>query len=109
MNRTAKLTVGKGALVGAIVLIGGGLTLGAAMADSGTDDAEASITGAALDRASTAALANTGEGTVTDTEVDDEESYYEVEVTLADGNQVDVQLDENFMVVGSAPDSSTDE
>ena len=35
------------------------------------------------------------------TEVGDEESYYQVEVTLNDGSQVDVQLDENFKVVGS--------
>ena len=34
----------------------------------------------------------------------DEESYYEVEVTLPDGRQVDVQLDEDFTVVGSESD-----
>ena len=34
----------------------------------------------------------------------DEESYYEVEVTLADGRQVDVQLDRSFTVVGSKQD-----
>lgn len=39
-------------------------------------------------------------GRVTDTEVGDEESYYEIEVTLDDGRQVDVQLDEWFDVVG---------
>ena len=38
---------------------------------------------------------------MTETEVGDEEScYYEVEVTLDDGSQVDVQLDEGFNVVG---------
>ena len=46
---------------------------------------------------------------MTDTEVGDEDSYYEVEVTLADGRQVDVQLDENFNVVQSRPDSDTNE
>ena len=45
-------------------------------------------------KASQAALAFTGGGTVTGTEVGDEESLYEVEVTLADGSQTDVQLDE---------------
>ena len=50
--------------------------------------------GPALDKASAAALEHTGEGRVTETEVGDEESYYEVEVTLDDGSQVDVQLDE---------------
>ena len=44
---------------------------------------------------------HTGEGRVTETEVGDEESYYEVEVTLDDGSQVDVQLDRSFNVVGS--------
>ena len=62
------------------------------------------ITGAALDQATAAALAHTGGGRVTETEVGDEESLYEVEVTLADGSQVDVQLDESFEVVGSEDD-----
>ena len=57
-----------------------------------------------LDRASAAALEHTGEGRVTETEVGDEESYYEVEVTLDDGTQVDVQLDEDFHVVGDEVD-----
>ena len=43
-----------------------------------------------------------GGGKVTETEVGDEDSYYEVEVTLDDGTQVDVQLDEDFKVVGNA-------
>jgi hypothetical protein len=65
------------------------------------DDGEGTpITGEALTKATQAALAFTGGGAVTGTEVGDEESLYEVEVTLADGSQVDVQLDENFQVVG---------
>ena len=55
-------------------------------------------------RAEEAALAETGGGRVTGTEVGDEESYYEVEVTLPDGRQVDVQLDQDFTVVGSESD-----
>ena len=47
---------------------------------------------------------HTGGGEVTETEVGDEESYYEVEVTLADGGQVDVQLDRDFNVVGDESD-----
>lgn len=39
---------------------------------------------------------------MTGTEVGDEESYYEVEVTLADGSQVDVQLDRAFRFVAFA-------
>ena len=59
------------------------------------------ITGPDLERASAAALEYLGEGKVTETEIEDEESYYEVEVTLPDGRQVDVQLDEAFNVVGT--------
>ena len=74
------------------------------------DDSEPAITGDALQKASAAALAHTGGGRVTDTEAGDEESYYEVEVTLDNGSQVDVQLDENFNVVGDeAEDGSEDE
>ena len=53
-----------------------------------------------------AALAETGGGRITDTEVGDEDSYYEVEVTLDDGSQVDVQLDEGFNVVGGETDGA---
>ena len=56
------------------------------------------------EQASAAALAHTGQGSVSDTEVGDEESYYEVEVTLDDGSQTDVQLDRDFNVVGSEAD-----
>jgi hypothetical protein len=88
--------------VGALALAG--LGGGIAVATGGGDDSEGPITGDALARASEAALAHTGGGRVTETEVGDEESYYEVEVTLPDGRQVDVQLDEEFNVVGSSDD-----
>jgi hypothetical protein len=84
-----------------ITAIGGG----AAVAAGGDDDAtETPIAGAALAKATAAALAHTGEGKVTGTEAEDEESPYEVEVTLADGSQVDVQLDADFKVVDSEND-----
>ena len=73
----------------------------------GGDDDEPPITGGALEKATAAALAHTGGGRVTETEVGDEDSYYEVEVTLDDGRQVDVQLDKQFNVVGSEPDDDT--
>jgi hypothetical protein len=99
---TAKLAAG----VVALAAVGGGV----AIAAGGDDDAtERPIAGAALERAKAAALAHTGEGKVTGTEVGDEESYYEVEVTLADGSQVDVQLDENFNVVGAENDGGEDD
>jgi hypothetical protein len=103
MNRfiTRKVAV-IAALVVGIGAVGGG---GAALAAGGDDDAtDTPITGSALDQAKAAALAHTGQGKVTETEAGDEESYYEVEVTLDDGSQVDVQLDKSFNVVGSEGD-----
>jgi uncharacterized membrane protein YkoI len=80
-------------------------TVSMAAATSGDDaETERPITGDALEQASDAALEHTGGGTVTGTEVGDEESLYEVEVTLDDGRQVDVQLDADFAVVGSDED-----
>jgi uncharacterized membrane protein YkoI len=102
MRRKTIVIVAGAALVAAAA-IGTGVAVAA-----GGDDNEAPITGADLDRASAAALEATGGGRVTETEVGDEESYYEVEVTLDDGSQVDVQLDENFQVVGSSADEETE-
>jgi uncharacterized membrane protein YkoI len=70
-------------------------------ADDRNEGPDIPITGPDLDRASAVALDFTGEGRVTGTEIEDEESYYEVEVTLDDGSEVDVQLDEEFNVVGT--------
>jgi uncharacterized membrane protein YkoI len=98
--RRTKMWIGAGAA--ALVVAGTGA--GVAAADATGDDSEPAITGSALDEAGAAALAETGGGRVTDTEVGDEDSYYEVEVTLDDGSQVDVQLDRNFRVVGSQAD-----
>lgn len=102
MKRRTKLLAG-----GAVVAILAAGTTGIAAATIG-DDNEDPITGAALEQASAAALAHTGGGRVTETEVGDEDSYYEVEVTLPDGRQVDVQLDESFVVVGDEQDSEDD-
>jgi uncharacterized membrane protein YkoI len=105
MNKTMKLIAG----AAVAVAIAGGAMVGIAVATgAGGDDNEPAITGDALDRASAAALAHTGSGTVTETEVGDEESLYEVEVTLDDGSQVDVQLDADFNVVGDERESGDD-
>jgi uncharacterized membrane protein YkoI len=93
------------AVIATVVAALAAATGGIAIAAGGDDDAtEKPITGADLQKATEAALASTGGGKVTGTEVGDEESYYEVEVTLDDGRQVDVQLDESFNVVGSDTD-----
>jgi uncharacterized membrane protein YkoI len=96
----------KGALIAGTVIAalaaGGAAIAGAA---GGDDDAsDRPIGGNALDRASAAALDHTGGGKVTETEVGDEEGYYEVEVTRDDGSQVDVHLDRDFDVLGSEGD-----
>ena len=63
------------------------------------EEEDVPITGNALERASQAALDYIGEGSVTDSEIGDEEGYYEIEITLNDGGEVDVHLDENFNVL----------
>ena len=105
MRRRTKIMIGAAAVIGAGALLGGTLAQAAGGDGSDPGETETPITGSALEQASAAALAHTGGGTVTDSEVGDEESYYEVEVTLGDGSQVDVQLDEGFAVVGSKQDS----
>ena len=105
MNRRKAAIFGTAAA--AVVLTG----TGAAVATGALDDdaTDTPIPSSAIDQAKKAALAETGGGRVTETEVDDEESKYEVEVTLKDGSQVDVQLDENFKVVGTEADGADDE
>lgn len=95
-------------IAGAAVVTAG--TVGTAGALSGDDDAQdRPIPASQLEQAEKAALEETGGGKVTETEVDDEESKYEVEVTLDDGTQVDIQLDEDFHVVGTESDGTDDE
>jgi hypothetical protein len=98
MHRRAKLLAG-GALT--VALVGGGT--GVALAAGGADT-EAPITGPALAAASAAALGHTGGGRVTETEVGDQDGYYEVEVTHGDGSQVDVHLGRDFHVLGATAD-----
>jgi uncharacterized membrane protein YkoI len=92
------------AVIAAVVVTLGAASAGIAISGSDDDETETPITGTDLQRASAAALAETGGGRVTGTEVGDEESNYEVEVTLDNGTQVDVQLDKSFNVLGSEGD-----
>jgi uncharacterized membrane protein YkoI len=101
MKKRILITV---AAVGALAA-GGAAIAGAAGGDDDVTDTP--ISGSALDRAKDAALAEEP-GKVTETEIGDEESYYEVEVTRPDGSQVDVQLDRDFNVVSSATDDEDD-
>ena len=70
----------------AILVVAGGFTYARAQSDDDGDEVDTPISGSDLERASAAALVAAGGGRVTGTEVGDEESYYEVEVTLDDGS-----------------------
>ena len=94
---------------GAAALLVAGTGAAIAAASGHGDDGEGRpITGQELDRASATALKETGGGRVTGSEVGDEEGYYEVEVTLDDGSQVDVHLDRSFNVIDSSGDHGPD-
>jgi uncharacterized membrane protein YkoI len=105
MNRKTKWIAGG---VGAVALLAAGAGVAAASGGGDDDGSDTPISGSALDQASAAALAETGGGQVTGTEVGDEESYYEVEVTLDDGSEVDVQLDKSFNVVSTERDNESE-
>jgi hypothetical protein len=97
----------KGAVIAAVVLVAlaiGGAAIAGAAGGGGDDGDGKAITGSALDRASKVALDHTGGGKVTGTEAGDEEGAYEVEVTRADGSQVDVHLDKSFHVLNAKAD-----
>jgi hypothetical protein len=98
MRRHAKLTLG-GVIAAAVVGVGAFFGIAAA-----TGDGEQALTGKTRERAVTAALAHVGGGTVTETETGDGGSAYEVEVRRPDGSQVEVHLDRDFRVAGSAAD-----
>ncbi len=134
MNRVTKSIITAAAVVGATV---GGVTVAGA-ATAGTDatseavetdataevneasegaaegyeaetDDDMPITGDALDKATAAALAETGGGEVIETEIEDEEVPYEVEVLLEDGTVMEVELDSDFQVVSVEEDDIDDE
>jgi uncharacterized membrane protein YkoI len=87
-----------GAVVVVALLAGGA---GIAVATGATGDDEQPLTGDVLEKATAAALAYTGGGTVTETEGGDDGAAYSVEVRLAGGKEVEVNLDANFVVIGT--------
>jgi len=93
----------------AALAVGGAAIAGAVGGDDDASENDKPIPSASIEKASKAALAHTGGGKVTETEVGDEESHYEVEVTRDDGSQVDVQLDRGFHVVGAEADSESED
>jgi hypothetical protein len=101
-SKRSKIIAGGAAV---LALGAGGVAVAAGGGDDAAEGPDVPISGSDLDRASAAALEATGGGTVTETEQGDEESYYQVEVTMDDGRQVDVQLDRGFNLVGQSADS----
>ena len=87
--------------VAVAALLGGGGVIWANSASAGINED-------GVDRASRVALDAVGSGKVTETEVNDEEAYYEIEITKPDGSQVDVAVDENFKVVGQEVDGENE-
>ena len=87
------------AAAGLAVAVAGGLA--AASADG---DSDSELTGSTRDRAVQAALAATGGGTVLETEAGDDGAAYGVEIRLADGRQVEVNLDQSFKVINQESD-----
>jgi uncharacterized membrane protein YkoI len=107
MKRSTKIASATAIGIGAVAAAGLAVASASNGEDEPDDDAtETAISGDALQQASAAALEHTGGGRVTGSEVDDEESKYEIEVTLDNGDQVDVQLDEQFNVVGDENDGA---
>ena len=101
MTKKKKLWLGAGALIGAAALTIGGVSTAVA-GGSGDEkgDKDTPLTGTTLTQASEAAITAAGDGEVIETEVSDESGYaYEVKVKTADGQEVEVQLDEAFGVV----------
>ena len=83
----------------AAIVVLGGAGIAVAATDPFDQDNDR-LTGTSLERASDAALAEVGEGTVTEAErSDDLDHAYTVEVRRDDGSDVDVELDDDFAVV----------
>ena len=111
MNRPTRILIASAAAVG--VGLGGygiaaaGSTGPSPVDDDGpgeTADSDTPLSGETLDQAVAAALAHTGGGEVTETEIGDDGAAYGVEVRLDDGTQVEVNLDDSFTVISSEPD-----
>jgi uncharacterized membrane protein YkoI len=105
-NRLKKLIVA-GAAVAALGVGGTAIAAGVGNDDGtggGDDGPGAPVRGTALEKASRIALDRVGGGRVTGSELQDEEGYYEIEVTRGDGSQVDVHLDSHFNVLNAKRD-----
>ncbi|HZI98295.1 MAG TPA: PepSY domain-containing protein [Actinomycetales bacterium] len=107
MTRTSKWIVG-GAVFLAATGASAGVALGAGGTADDTDPPDQQLTGTDLDRASEAALAETGGGTVVDSEAGDDGAAYSVEIRRDDGTEVEVDLDQDFAVTGQETDDDNE-
>jgi hypothetical protein len=87
------------AMAGLAVAVTGGIA--AAAADG---DVDQELTGSTRERAVAAAVAANPGATVLETEAGDDGAAYGVELRLADGRQVEVNLNDSFKVVGQVAD-----
>lgn len=95
---TSRMLATAGLATSAAVLGVGGLAAATTAPTEPTTD---------LGRASEAALAETGDGTVVAYSV--ERNGFEVEVALGDGAIIEVRLDDEFVVTGTTDDSRDDD
>jgi uncharacterized membrane protein YkoI len=87
-----------------MLLVGAGIAYANGSGANGSgDDGSGQPTGPGMDKAKSVALEQVN-GRVSATEFQDEEGYYEVEITKADGSQVDVHLDKNYNVINAQSD-----
>ena len=90
------------AAVALMLLVGAGVAYASGTSGDGSSG-DGPSTGPGMDQAKSIALQQVN-GQVTATEFQDEEGYYEVEVTKPDGSQVDVHLDKNFNIINVQSD-----
>ena len=96
------------AAVALMLLVGAGVAYASGTSGDGSSgdgsSGDGPSTGPGMDQAKSIALQQVN-GRVTATEFQDQEGYYEVEVTKPDGSQVDVHLDKNYNVINAQSDS----
>lgn len=92
------------AILVAVVAIGAGATIVVANGAGEDSDTDVPLAGTDLDRATEAALAHAGGGTVIESEAGDDGAAYGIEIRLDDGSVVEVNLDSSFAVIGSEAD-----
>lgn len=99
-----------GSVAAAGVLLVGGVAAVNASGQNGLTGEERDdkpLTGSTLDKARDAATEAAGGGKVTDSEQSDDRGVaYEIEVTLSNGDEVDVDLDSDYKVVDKETDKA---